>query len=302
MSATTAGGALTSTPKTLFKNRYIDGGQIVGLEDTDSGLTVGNYETTNGNADFTWPDDKTVVRQSAALTTARSGTLPNSSAFAPGTIISFIDRITTSSSGKMNWTVQGSDTLHYPAAAGGGGYTTSDPDALALFAGNGVQRYEVFTGGWIMMAEPHAGYAADGTVLDGVLAATGGVVSAAIIGTGLTISSTTISADIGTSGAKLPLLNAANTWSGHQTILDVNIPLGTTTGTKFGTATGQKLSFWNQTPIIQPSGTGETSGFTAGAGTAVLSDSTFTGNSGTKAYTVGDLVKHLKAVGILAAS
>lgn len=48
--------------------------------------------------------------------------------------------------------------------------------------------------------------------------------------------------------------------------------------------------------------TGQTSGFTAGVGTAVLSDSTFTGGSGTKAFTIGDIVKHLKAVGILAAS
>ena len=33
-----------------------------------------------------------------------------------------------------------------------------------------------------------------------------------------------------------------------------NIVLGTTTGTKFGTATTQKLSFYNSTPIVQPSG------------------------------------------------
>jgi hypothetical protein len=83
---------------------------------------------------------------------------------------------------------------------------------------------------------------------------------------------------------------------------DVNLVLGATTGTKIGTATTQKLGFWNAAPIVQPSSTGETSGFTAGSGSAVLADSTFTGNSGTKAYTVGDIVKHLKAAGILAAS
>jgi hypothetical protein len=41
--------------------------------------------------------------------------------------------------------------------------------------------------------------------------------------------------------------------SGTITIGDsINIVAGTTTGTKFGTATNQKLAFWNATPIIQP--------------------------------------------------
>ena len=45
-----------------------------------------------------------------------------------------------------------------------------------------------------------------------------------------------------------------------------------------------------------------TSGTLSAAGSAVLSDSTFTGNSGTAAYTIGDIVLALKNVGILAAS
>jgi hypothetical protein len=39
------------------------------------------------------------------------------------------------------------------------------------------------------------------------------------------------------------------------TITDKNIVLGTTTGTKIGTATTQKLGFYNATPIVQPSST-----------------------------------------------
>lgn len=43
--------------------------------------------------------------------------------------------------------------------------------------------------------------------------------------------------------------------TGLITIADANdIALGTTTGTKFGTATSQKLAFFNSTPIVQPSG------------------------------------------------
>jgi hypothetical protein len=81
-----------------------------------------------------------------------------------------------------------------------------------------------------------------------------------------------------------------------------NIAFDTTTGTKIGTGTTQKIGFWNATPIVRPSSTGETTGFTAGAGTGVNDDSTFTGNTGTKAYTIGDVVKHLKNSGLLAAS
>jgi hypothetical protein len=45
---------------------------------------------------------------------------------------------------------------------------------------------------------------------------------------------------------------------------------------------------------------GEVTGFTAGAGAAVLVDSTFTGNLGTTAYTISDVVKALKFLKLLA--
>lgn len=80
-----------------------------------------------------------------------------------------------------------------------------------------------------------------------------------------------------------------------------NIVVNATTGTKIGTATSQKLGFFNATPVIQPATTGTVTGFTAGAGTAVLDDSTFTGNTGAAAYTIGDIVRALKGLGLLAA-
>lgn len=81
-----------------------------------------------------------------------------------------------------------------------------------------------------------------------------------------------------------------------------NINVGSTTGCKIGTATTQKLSLWDATPIVQPSSTGETTGWTSGGGSAATSTDTYTGNVGTKAYTVNDLVKHMKAFGVLATS
>lgn len=93
------------------------------------------------------------------------------------------------------------------------------------------------------------------------------------------------------------------TLAGHVTMGDAkNVILNATTGTKIGTATSQKLGFWNATPVVQYSTTGTVTGFTAGSGTASKDDSTYTGNSGTKAYTVGDIVLALKTAGIMAAS
>jgi hypothetical protein len=42
------------------------------------------------------------------------------------------------------------------------------------------------------------------------------------------------------------------TLAGHVTVGDAkNVILNTTTGTKIGTAVGQKLGFWNATPVVQ---------------------------------------------------
>ncbi len=63
-----------------------------------------------------------------------------------------------------------------------------------------------------------------------------------------------------------------------------------------------KLGLFQAAPVVQPGGTGETTGFVAGSGTGVNDDSTFTGNVGTKAYRISDMVKALKNLGAMAAS
>lgn len=80
----------------------------------------------------------------------------------------------------------------------------------------------------------------------------------------------------------------------------INISVGTTTGTRVGTSTTQKLGFWNATPVAQYTAASVTTGFSAATGTAVLSGSTFTGNTGSTAYTIGDVVAALKKCGIIA--
>lgn len=73
-----------------------------------------------------------------------------------------------------------------------------------------------------------------------------------------------------------------------------------TNGHKIGTATTQKFAFWGSTPVVQQNTTGTTAGFTAGVGTSVNDDSTFTGNTGSTAYTIGDIVNILKTIGLIA--
>ena len=100
-------------------------------------------------------------------------------------------------------------------------------------------------------------------------------------------------------------MNITNGGAGNAYALDIaggDIKLGTGTGSKIGTATTQKLGFWNVAPVVQPSSVGETTGHAAVGGTNVNASDTFTGNSGSKAYTINDVVKHLKVAGILAGS
>lgn len=82
-----------------------------------------------------------------------------------------------------------------------------------------------------------------------------------------------------------------------------NLEVGdSTTGVVLQANGSGKIGLFAVTPVVQPSGTGETTGFVAGSGTGVNDDSTFTGNVGTKAYRINDMVKALKNLGAMAAS
>lgn len=77
--------------------------------------------------------------------------------------------------------------------------------------------------------------------------------------------------------------------------------LDVTASASIGNAATDTVGFYGATAVVQPATTGTTTGFTAGAGTAARADSTYTGNTGSAAYTVGDIVKALKDLGLLAA-
>jgi hypothetical protein len=62
---------------------------------------------------------------------------------------------------------------------------------------------------------------------------------------------------LGTAGTTRLTIGAA----GGLTLTDANdIAVGTTTGTKIGTGTTQKLGLWNATPVVQPTGIADVSG------------------------------------------
>jgi len=112
---------------------------------------------------------------------------------------------------------------------------------------------------WVAGKFP-AGYSLVGTLTGGGTIVTGGFT--------LTVPATGTAA----------LLAVANVFTADQSIIDKNFIFGTTTGTKFGTATNQKFAFWNKTPIVQP--------------TALTAQDTALTHSapGTPDYVIADLV------------
>ena len=82
--------------------------------------------------------------------------------------------------------------------------------------------------------------------------------------------------------------------NGNIVIQDKNIVLSDSTGTKIGTTTTQKLAFYGDTPIVQPSTAVASATATHGSGQAVKDDSTFGG------YTIGQIVTALQTLGLLA--
>jgi hypothetical protein len=88
---------------------------------------------------------------------------------------------------------------------------------------------------------------------------------------------------------------AGFTFSDGITMADAkDITTNGTTGTKIGTATSNKLSFWNATPIVQPTTGVAAATLTGGGGTNITDTDTFDG------YTLKQIVKALRNIGLLA--
>jgi hypothetical protein len=101
-------------------------------------------ETTAGNTSFTWPSSVTTIRITTALTANPTCTLPLANSFASGTVIEFIDPLTTGPFGYA-FQRQGTDTLNSgtvpvtPFIAGGIGGGAS----VARFETNGLTSWRL---------------------------------------------------------------------------------------------------------------------------------------------------------------
>jgi hypothetical protein len=73
-----------------------------------------------------------------------------------------------------------------------------------------------------------------------------------------------------------------------------NITFNTTTGTKIGATTSDKLAFWNTTPNVQPTTAITAAAFVANTSLIANDTATFGG------YTMGQVVAALKRIGLLA--
>lgn len=72
-------------------------------------------------------------------------------------------------------------------------------------------------------------------------------------------------------------------------------------GTTLGTSAIDKIGFYGQTTVVQPTAAANVHTVAAGATTAAYVNTTFDGSIGSTAYTVGDLVAALKTLGLIKA-
>lgn len=107
------------------------------------------------------------------------------------------------------------------------------------------------------------------------------------LGTGTTLQ--TLVSRLTISGGAVTTDASTATWADA-----LNFVFSETTGTKIGTATSQKIGFWNATPIVQPTTAIAGATFTANtSANPVFQESTFDG------YTIQQVVKALRDAGLL---
>lgn len=181
----------------------------------------------------------------------------------------------------------------FPTALAGTAQTITSTSATALAVGANGTTNPVFS--------VNANTASVATGLTVIGAAAAGGVALKVLSSG-----TDEALNVSAKGSGNIVMNATGTgitlMTTGITMADAtNIVVNATTGSKIGTATTQKLGFFNATPVVQPVANTDTTTGAAGGTTAIYLNTTFTGAGGTAAFTVGGVITKLKALGLLAA-
>ena len=293
---TTGSAATLTTARAIYGNDFDGSAALTQVIASTYGGTGSGFTKFSGPASsektFTLPNaSATILTDNAAVTVAQGGTGVTSSTGSGSVVLSASPTFT----GTVNAAALTLSGVHTSpvGSAGAPSYTFAGFTAYGMyfnsssglvFSHNSADIFGTRSGQLAMPSATRVAWS-NGTIT-GTMDTGLSRVSAGLIAVG--------DGTAGNTSGSLSLTGVTHADGG-------NIILGTTTGTKIGTATTQKLAFYNSTPVVQPSTTGTTTGFTAGAGSAVDSAATFTGNTGSTAYTIGDIVRALKTLGLLAA-
>jgi len=300
------------TTRSLVDKAYVDA-QVSGLGDfvgpassTDNAIL--RFDGTTGklgqNSVVTIADTTGVIAgtQGITLSGTTSGTTSLVATAAAGTTISTLPATTTTLAGlAVTQTFTLGNTFSLSGGTGsaitisGAGSTTN---AGLIFSGS--------TNQWINMGSNGVGAPTFTTRSVGTKLVLFPLVAGATVDYALGINTNVLWTSVPDSARSflwyagtttvLTLSGAGNiTTVGSLTMADAkNIILNTTTGTKIGTATTQKLAVWNATPIVQPTTAVAAATFVANTSLIANDTATFDG------YTLGQVVKALRNIGLLA--
>lgn len=267
-------------PATLADNDILQYDSATSLwknEPSSSGITVGNTPVTSGtigrvffqgagnvvqqSANLFW--DNTNNRLGVGATPSTTVRLDVRAQGALSTDIAF--RVRNSADSADILTVQGDAIVNAKTRmiCGTSGMTTTG-GALHVYAGNSAD----FVSRWFNTA---------GVDIMNLRTSGNGAV--------LTLNNASGTAGITLNGI---FSNALTFGAGKDIYFD------TATGTKIGAATNQKLSFWNKTPIVQPTTAIAAATFVTNTSLIANDTATFDG------YTIGQVVRALRNIGILA--
>jgi len=276
-SLSTAGVQPTLQSGTNIKT--INGTSVLGSGDitVGGGITVGTTAVTSGtigrvffqgtgdvvqqSANMFW--DNTNIRLNIGAVASNTARLDIKAPGALSTDIAF--RVRNSADSADILTVQGDAIVHAKTRinCGTSGMTTTG-GALHVYAGNSADNVARF-------------YGTTGTSFLNIRTVSNGALMELYSSSGV--------AGIILNGQ---FSNAITLAAGRNIVFD------TVSGGRIGSATNEKIGFWNATPIVQPTTAVTAATLVSGGGTAITSTDTFDG------YTLQKVVKALRNTGILA--